>query len=194
MKNQKKTKLLLIAAVFITSTLSSCRDEIEVFQIERIPTFSFSYDNLTTQYADEVNFFQGKVVVHYYDDGSSEVFSRYLITANGTNTAGNGFTVNIEFDTVKDGDFIGIYRPQYEKTVGGIYSFNYVEKVTGNTYKSYDLDPLTLGDDFIRVERQNMEEKLVLGDFFTKLQYDQKPEEKIFFYQGTFKDLSYVLQ
>lgn len=193
MKNQIKIILLLITAVFIT-TLSSCRDEIEVFQIERIPTFSFSYDNLTTQYADEVNFFQGKVVVHYYDDGSSEVFSRYLITANGTNTAGNSFTVNIEFDTVKDGDFIGIYRPQYEKTVGGIYSFNYVEKVSGNTYKSYDLDPLTLGDDFIRVERQNMEEKLVLGDFSAKLQYDQNPEEKIIFYQGTFKDLSYVLQ
>jgi hypothetical protein len=56
------------------------------------------------------------------------------------------------------------------------------------------LDPLSLGDDFIRVERQNMEEKLVLGDFSAKLQYDQDPEEKMIFYQGTFKDLSYVLQ
>jgi hypothetical protein len=194
MKNPLKTKLLLILAVFSTTLLSSCRDEIEVFQISRIPTFSFSYDNLTKQYAELVNFYHGKTVVHYYDDGSSEVYSRYLISANGTNTAGKSFTVNIEFDTVKDGEFIGIYRPQYEKSVGGIYSFNYVEKVSGNTYKSYDLDPLSLGDDFIRVERQNKDEKLVLGDFFAKVQHDQNPEEKIIFYQGTFKDLSYVLQ
>jgi hypothetical protein len=194
MKNPLKTKLMLILAVFITTLLSSCRDKIEVFQITRIPTFSFSYDNLTSQYADEVDFYKGKTVIHYYDDGSSEVLNRYLITANGTNTAGRSFTVNIEFDTVKDGEFIGIYRPQYQKSVGGIYSFNYVEKVSGNTYKSYDLDPSSLGDDFIRVERQNMDEKLVLGDFFAKVQQDQNPNEKIIFYQGIFKDLSYVLQ
>lgn len=194
MKNPFKTKMLLITAVFITAMLSSCRDEIEVFQIERLATFSFSNDNLTTQYADEVNFFQGKTVVHYYDDGSSEVFNRYLITANGNNTAGNSFTVNIEFDLVKDGDFIGIYHPQYEKSVGGIYSFNYLEKVSGNTYKSYDLDPSSLEEDFIRIERQNIDEKLVLGDFFAKLQNDPNPEEKIIFYEGTFKDLSYELE
>jgi hypothetical protein len=194
MKSPLKTKLLLILTIFSTTLLSSCRDEIEVFQITRIPTFSFSNDNLNIIYADQVNFFQGKTVVYYYDDGSSELFNRYLITANGTNTAGHSFTVNIEFDTVNDGDFIGIYRPQYEKSVGGIYSFNYVEKVSGNTYKSYDLDSASLGDDYIRVERQNKDEKLVLGDFFAEVQYDQNPEEKIIFYQGTFKDLSYVLQ
>jgi hypothetical protein len=193
MKHQFKTKLLLIMAVFITTTFSSCRDEIEVFQIERIPTFSFSYDNLTKQYAEKVSFFQGKVVVHYFDDGSSEVYNRYLITANGINTAGNAFTVNIEYDLVKDGNFIGIYKPIYEKSVGGIYSFNYVEQV-GNSYKSYDLDPSGLGDDFIRVERQNTEEKIVLGDFFAKLQRDIDTNEKITLYEGTFKDLSYVLE
>jgi hypothetical protein len=193
MKNLFKTKLLLIAAVLISITLSSCRDEIEVFQISRIPTFSFSNDNLTKQYAEKVSLFQGKVVVHYYDDGSSEVFNRYLVTAVGTNTAGNEFTVNIEFDLVKGSNFIGIYRPEYQKGYGGMYSFNYVEKV-GNTYKSYDLDSLSLADDFVRIERQNVEEKLVLGDFFAKLQRDQNPDEKIIFYEGTFKDLSYVLE
>jgi len=193
MKNPLKTKLLLILAVFSTTLLSSCRDEIEVFEIARIPTFSFSNDNLTKQYAEQVNLFQGKTVIHYYDDGSSEVFNRYLVTATGTNTAGNAFTVNIEFDLIKGSNFIGIYRPEYKKGYGGMYSFNYVEKV-GNTYKSYDLDPLSLGDDFVRVERQNLDEKLVLGDFFAILQRDQNPEEKIIFYEGTFKDLSYVLE
>lgn len=193
MKNLFKTKLLLITAVFIITTVSSCRDEIEVFQIERIPTFSFSYDNLTKQYAEKVNFFQGKVVVHYYEDGSSEVYNRYLITADGTNSAGNTFTVNIEFDLVKDGNFIGIYRPKYEKSVGGIYSFNYVEK-SGNTYKSYDLDSAGISDDFIRIERQNADEKLVLGDFFAKLQRDVDPNEKLTFYEGSFKDLKYVVE
>jgi len=193
MKNPLKTKLLLILAVFSTTLLSSCRDEIEVFEIARIPTFSFSNDNLTKQYAEQVNLFQGKVVIHYYDDGSSEVFNRYLVTATGTNTAGNAFTVNIEFDLIKGTNFIGIYRPEYKKGYGGMYSFNYVEKV-GNTYKSYDLDTLSLADDFVRVERQNLDEKLVLGDFFAKLQRDQNPEEKIIFYEGTFKDLSYVLE
>jgi hypothetical protein len=188
-----KTKLLLLIAVSSFTLLSSCRDEIEVFQIERVPTFSFSNDNLTTQYAEQVNLYRGKTVVHYYDDGSSEVLNRTLITAKGINTAGNSFTVNIEFDLYDDGDLIGIYRPGYQKSVGGIYSFNYVEK-EGNTYKSYDLDPSGLADDFIRIERQNMEEKLVLGDFFGKLQRDVNPEEKITFYQGTFKDLVYVLQ
>jgi hypothetical protein len=193
MKSSFKTKMLLILAVFSTLLLSSCRDEIEVFEIARVPTFSFSNDNLNTQRAEKVNLFQGKTVVHYYADGSSEVFNRYLVTAAGKNTAGNEFTVNIEFDLIKGTNFIGIYRPEYKKGYGGMYSFNYVEKA-GNTYKSYDLDSLSLGDDFVRIERQNMEEKLVLGDFFAKLQNDQKPEEKITFYQGTFKDLSYVLE
>jgi hypothetical protein len=188
-----KLKAKLILMILVTTILSGCRDEIEVFQIERIPTFSFSNDNLTTQYAEQVNLYRGKTVVHYYDDGSSEVLNRTLITAKGINTAGNSFTVNIEFDLYDDGDLIGIYRPGYQKSVGGIYSFNYVEK-EGNTYKSYDLDPSGLADDFIRIERQNMEEKLVLGDFFGKLQRDVNPEEKITFYQGTFKDLVYVLQ
>jgi hypothetical protein len=191
MKHQLKAKLILM--ILVTTILSGCRDEIEVFQIERIPTFSFSNDNLTTQYAELVNLYRGKTVVHYYDDGSSEVLNRTLITAKGINTAGNSFTVNIEFDLYDDGDLIGIYRPGYQKSVGGIYSFNYVEK-EGNTYKSYDLDPSGLADDFIRIERQNMEEKLVLGDFFGKLQRDVNPEEKLTFFQGTFKDLVYVLQ
>jgi len=193
MKNLFKTKLLLILLVFSTILLNSCRDEIEVFEINRIATFSFSNDNLTTQYAEKVDLFQGKTVVHYYDDGSSEIFNRFLVTAEGNNTAGNSFTVNIEFDLIKGSNFIGIYRPEYKKGYGGMYSFNYVEK-SGNTYKSYDLDSLGLSDDFVRIERQNMEEKLVLGDFFAKLQNDQNPEEKIIFYEGTFKDISYVLE
>ena len=194
MKYPFKTKLLLILAVFSSALLSSCRDDIEVYNIQRVPVFSFSTDNLNTQFADAVNFYPGKTIVHYYDDGSSEVFQRFLLTANGTNATGNSFTINIELDLIKDGTFIGIYRPQYEKTVGGIYSFNYLEKVSGSTYKSYDLDPATLGDVFCRVERQNMEEKLVLGDFFAQLQNDQNTNEKIVFYQGSFKDISYVVQ
>jgi len=193
MKHFLKIRPLLLLMVLTMFLLSSCRDEIEVFQITRIPTFSFSNDNLTKQYAEKVSLFQGKVVVHYYSDRSSEVFNRYRVTATGKNTAGNEFTVNIEFDVVTGASFIGIYRPEYQKGFGGMYSFNYVEKA-GNTYKSYDLDPAGFGDDFVRVERQNMEEKLVLGDFFAKLQRDVNPAEKIIFYEGTFKDLSYVLE
>jgi hypothetical protein len=193
MKKLYHSKLLLITLLFSATLLNSCRDEIEVFQIARIPTFSFSNDNMNTQRAEKVNLFQGKTVIHYYTDGSSEVFNRYLVTAAGKNTAGNEFTVNIEFDLVKGTNFIGTYRPEYKKGYGGLYSFNYVEKA-GNTYKTYDLDSLSLGDDFVRVERQNMEEKLVLGDFFAKLQNEKNPEEKITFYEGTFKDLSYVLE
>lgn len=193
MKKLYHSKLLLITLLFSATLLNSCRDEIEVFQIARIPTFSFSNDNMNTQRAEKVNLFQGKTVIHYYSDGSSEVFNRYLVTAAGKNTAGNEFTVNIEFDLVKGTNLIGTYRPEYKKGYGGLYSFNYVEKA-GNTYKTYDLDSLSLGDDFVRVERQNMEEKLVLGDFFAKLQNEKNPEEKITFYEGTFKDLSYVLE
>jgi hypothetical protein len=193
MKNSFKTKLLLITLLFSAALLNSCRDEIEVFEIARVPTFSFSNDNMNTQRAEQTNVFQGKTVVHYYSDGSSEVFTRYLLTATGINTAGNGFAVNIEFDLVKGSNFIGTYRPEYKKGYGGMYSFNYVEKA-GNTYKSYNLDSLSLTDDFVRVERQNMEEKLLLGDFFAKLQNDNNPVEKIIFYEGTFKDLSYVLE
>jgi hypothetical protein len=194
MKYQLKTKLLLIIAVFSTALLSSCRDDIEVYNIQRLPVFSFSSDNLNKIFADAVYFYPGKTIIHYHNDGSSEVFKRFLLTANGTNASGNEFTVNIEIDLVNDGTYIGIYRPQYEKTVGGIYSFNYVEKVSGNTYKSYDLDPASLGDVYLRVERQNMEEKLVLGDFFAQLQNDQNAAEKLVFYQGSFKDISYVIQ
>jgi hypothetical protein len=193
MRNPFTQKLLLIVALLCTVVLTSCRDKIEVAQIERVATFSFSYDNLTKQFAENAYFFQGKTVLHEYEDGSSELFTRYLLTASGINDAGNTYSINIEFDLVNDGTYIGIYRPQYEKGIGGIYSFNYLENVSGN-YKSYDLDPASIGEIYFRVERQNMEEKLVLGDFYAKLQNDKKPEEKIIFYEGTFKDISYVLE
>ncbi|MBK6285601.1 MAG: hypothetical protein IPF54_25675 [Draconibacterium sp.] len=128
MKGLLKSKLLLILAVFSTLLLSSCRDEIEVFQITRIPAFSFSNDNLTTQYAEKVNFFQGKVVLHSYDDGSSEVYNRYLLAAEGINKSGNSFTVNIEFDVVKGTNYIGIYRPGYQKVMA-VYTVSIMSKI-----------------------------------------------------------------
>lgn len=193
MKQTLKASVLLLLVALIPFLLSSCRDKIEVARIERVATFSFSYDNLTTQFAENVSFFQGKTVVHEYTDGSSELFNRYLLTASGINKAGNTFSINIEFDLVKDGTYIGIYRPQYEKGIGGIYSFNYIENFSG-TYKSYNLDPASVGEIFFRIERQNLEEKLILGDFYAQLQNDKNPTEKIIFYKGTFKDIYYVLE
>ena len=191
MKYKVKGMLFMLIAVLSAILLNSCRDELEVYKIQRIGVFSFSNDKLNTQYAEAVHFYQGKSVLHYYGDGSSELLSRVLLTADGINTAGNSFTVNIELDVVKDGDFIGIYKPQYEKHLGGIHTFNYLEKITDSTYKSYNLDPAAIEYAFMRIERQNMEEKLILGDFFASMQNDQESAEKLIFFEGTFKDIYY---
>lgn len=51
MKHQYKPKLLLLIAVFSATLLSGCRDEIEVYNIQRLGVFSFSNDILNTQLA-----------------------------------------------------------------------------------------------------------------------------------------------
>lgn len=185
--------ILLLFGVTFVLMLGSCRDELEIYKIERDGVFSYSIDDITTQFANNVNFFQGKTVVHTFDDGQVRVYTRYLLEARGKNTAGKNVIFDIEFDLINTSDYIGIYRPVYEPAVGGIYSFNYLVETSTNQYESYNLDPEFIASDFFRVERQNKNEKLILGDFRAHLRNDKNPDIKIVFYEGNFKDISYAL-
>lgn len=185
--------LLFFMGVFTLLLLSACRDELEIYKIDREGVFSYSTNDITKEYANNVHFFQGKTVVHQFDDGMSKVYTRYLLEAKGINAAGKKVIFNIEFDIVNTGNYIGIYYPECEVTKGGIYAFNYLVETAAGQYESYNLDPGYYANDYFRVERQNMEERLILGDFRAHLQSDKNPDVKIVFYEGTFKDISYAL-
>jgi hypothetical protein len=177
--------LLLALAVFL---LNSCRDDIEVYKIKRLGVLSFSTDSLNTQYAAKVNFLKGIKTLYYYSPDNQVMYTRYLMEATGVNPeSGKDFILNIEFDLTVDGSYIGIFRPQYDIAMGGIHKINYIENNV-----SYNMDTAYLSENYFRVERQNQEEKLVLGDFFAKLINDRPPYDKIVFYQGTFKDITYA--
>lgn len=190
----KQIRGCLLLLIFALSALSSCKDEVELFKIIRVPAFTFSFDNLNKQSATQVNFYQGKKALHSYPTGVSELYTRYLMQVAGTNTAGKKYTISIELDLLKQDSYVGIYKPTYVIGVGGIYSFNYLEEVSPGSYKSYNVDPLSPDQPYFRIQKQNMEEKLILGDFLAKLQNDQNPSEKITFYQGTFNDIFYGAQ
>jgi hypothetical protein len=194
MKKLLMRKIFLLLMIASATWLSSCKDQLEIYHIERLGFLSFSTDNLNTQIATDVKYYQGKTTLYYYSAAKSELLTRYLLDVKGTNSSGKNYTLNIEFDVIPTKSFIGIYRTEYQETIGGIHSFTYLEEVSPKIFKSYNLDPDFLKEDFVRVKLQNTQEKLILGDFFAKLRNDQDPADKIVFYQGTFKDISYELQ
>lgn len=171
--------------------LTSCRDKIEKFEIERLSSLSFTTDGLNIQYADETQFYKGKVALHIYDDGSSELFNRYLLEAIGKTPEGKNMIIDIEFDIPNDTSYIGIYAPVYKPQYGGIYSFSYLKETSPGVWESYNLDTSDLSSTFFRIKRQNVNEKLILGDFLAKLQSDKDSSVKIVLFDGVFKDISY---
>ena len=180
----------VILLIFIV-ILSSCRDKIEKFEIERLSSLSFTTDGLNIHYADETQFYKGKVALHLYDDGSSELFNRYLLEAIGKTTEGNNLIIDIEFDIVSDTSYVGLYTPIYQPLSGGIYSFSYLKETSPGVWESYNLDTSDLSSTYFRIKRQNVEEKLILGDFLAKLQNDKDSSVKIVLFDGVFKDISY---
>jgi hypothetical protein len=182
----------LLAFFVLSLLLSSCRDKVDLFQIERQGTLSFSTDNIVTQHADEVHFYKGKQVLFYYAPDTSEFYTRYLLEARGKDDKGADVTLSFEIDFLIDQDYIGVYRPSYEYNLGGIFSINLLNMDSTGYFKSYSLDPEFLADDYLQIERQSQDEKLILGKFFARLVCEQDPAEKLTLYQGIFKDISYA--
>jgi hypothetical protein len=177
--------------LFVIFTLSSCRDKIEKFEIERLSSLSFTTDGLSIQYADKTQFYKGKVALHLYNDGSSELLNRYLLEAIGKTPEGKNMIIDIEFDIYTDTSYVGIYTPVYQPQYGGIYSFSYLKETSSGVWESYNLDKSDLSSTFFRIKRQNVNEKLILGDFLAKLQSDKDSSVKIVLFDGVFKDISY---
>ena len=182
--------LLMVLTISLLSF--SCRDKIEIFSIERLGIFSFSPDDIVTQFANDVKFYKGKQILYYYDSTTSELYTRYLLEARGTNNTGGKVIISIETDFITTNSYIGIFRPQYEINRGGIHSFNLLNEVSNGVYNSYNLDPDLLADTYFQVDRQNIDEKLILGKFVAKLRNDLDSTDKITLYQGTYKDISYA--
>jgi hypothetical protein len=190
----KRTRSYLLLIILVFAALGSCKNDLEFFKINRVPVFSFSWDNLNKETASDVAFSQGKNSLHYYPTGETVLYTRCLMQVNGTNQAGRKYIISVEFDLPTQESYVGIYRPTYTIGVGGIYSFSYLEEISTNVYKSYSLDPDALDSTYFRIQKQNQEEKLILGDFLAKLRNDQNPADKITFYQGIFNDIFYGAQ
>jgi hypothetical protein len=146
---------------------------------------------MNTQSASEVSFTKGKNVLHQYPTGETVLYTRLLMQVKGENAAGKRYIISIEFDLTEQDSYVGTYRPEYVLETGGIFSFGFLEETATNVYKSYSLDPAGQESTYFRVEKQNMEERLLLGDFSAKLQNDQNNAEKLNLYLGNFKDISY---
>lgn len=187
----KRNRVVMLSVILMVATIMSCKDKLELFNITRVPSFTFSLDNLNNQTGKEVVFTRGKSTLHYYPTGEVVLYNRCLMQVSGTTTAGKKFTVSIEFDLLKQDNYIGIYKPTYVPGVGGINSFAYLEETSANVYKSYNIDPEAIDAIYFRIQKQNQSEKLILGDFLAKLRNDQNPSDKIIFYQGTFNDIFY---
>lgn len=172
----------------------SCRDKIELFEVERLSSFSFTTDGINMQYADDTRFYKGKVVLHSYTDGSSELLTRFLLEATGKTPEGNNMIIDIEFDIQSDTSYVGIFTPDYQPSSGGIYSFSYLKETSPGVWDSYNLDSSDLSATYFRIKRQNLEEKLILGDFLAKLQSDKDSSVKIVLFDGIFKDISYSFE
>ncbi|MHC1777042.1 MAG: hypothetical protein AB9834_16700 [Lentimicrobium sp.] len=184
----RRSVLILVAYLMFTS----CRDKIDLFEIERQGTLSFSTDNIVTQHADDVHFYKGKQVLYYYDVDTYEFYNRYLLEARGKDDKGADVVLSIEIDFLIDQDYIGVYRPAYEYNLGGIYSINLLKIDSTGNFRSYSQDPGFLAEDYLQIEKQSQEEKLILGKFFFRLVCEQDPSEKLTLYQGIFKDIYYA--
>ena len=184
--------LQLFIVLAVSMLYYSCRDQVDLFQIQRQGTFSFSTDNLETLHADDVHFYKGKEVLFYYDSSTYEFYTRYLLEARGKDNVGAELIVSVEIDFLIDQDYIGVYRPEYQYNLGGMHSFSLINRDTLGNFKSYSLDPGFLAQDFLQIERQNKEEKLILGNFLARLVCEQDTTEKLTLFQGTFKDISYA--
>lgn len=183
------TFYLLVAV----SCLIACQNQVEEFSINRDGVFSYSRDTFTTEYANDVTFYKGASVVHVYSSLKSELYRRLLLEAKGLNQSGKKVIIDLTIDILPNdsGKYVGVYKTDYKYGFGGIYSFNLLEETAVGTYKSYSLDPAFLSEAFFQIERQNIEEQLLLGRFFAKLQNDQNSNEKLILYNGTFKDIHY---
>ena len=182
----------LLALTLLSLLAFSCRDKVDLFEIERQGTLSFSTDNIVTQHTDDVHFYKGREVLYYYDTDKYEFYTRYLLEARGTDNTGAEVILSIEADFIIDQDYIGVYRPGYEYNLGGIYSISLMNRDSLGNFKSYILDPEYLAEDYFHIERQSQEEKLILGGFFARLVCEQDSAEKLTLYQGIFKDISYA--
>jgi hypothetical protein len=196
-RNSVSHATLFMAGIFylvlVLSLFTSCQDQVETFSIYRSGVFSFSRDTFVTEFANDVTFYKGASVLHTYSSTNSQVYRRLLLEAKGLNKAGKNMIIDLTIDILPNdsGKYIGVYKTDYQVDFGGIYSFSFLEETTTGVYKSYSLDPAFLSEAFFQIERQNIEEQLLLGRFFAKLQNDQDSSEKLTLYNGTFKDIHY---
>ena len=61
--------LHVLTTIILIMTLFSCQDKFEIFEIQRLPVFSYSLDSLNQETADNISFYQGKTTIYEYDDG-----------------------------------------------------------------------------------------------------------------------------
>jgi hypothetical protein len=191
---QQSFAVVITFYLLVTATcLISCQNQVETFNVYRDGVFSYSRDTFITEYANDVIFYKGESVQHNYSPVKSEIYRRLLLEAKGLNQSGKKVIIDLTIDILPNdsGKYIGVYKTEYKIGFGGIHSFNLLEETAVGTYKSYSLDPAYLSEAFFQIERQNIEEQLLLGRFFAKLQNDQNSSEKLTLYNGTFKDIHY---
>ncbi len=186
----KKTTFPLL--IFMLVLLSwGCKDEVQSFSILRQPLVTFQTDTFTTQSTTNAIFYGGAAAIHVFPDiNAQRLFRRFILESSGRNSQGRDFWLQIEVDVVTNGQFIGVYRPEYNITLGGLHDLRYTIR-NGNSFTTYGLAPGS-NEAYAQVERQNNEESILRGIFAgTLINRTDTTQPGIELFNGTFIDIPY---
>ncbi len=182
--------LSLIALVVLI--LAGCRSEVQSFTILRQPLITFQTDTFSTISATNSTFSGGATSVHTYPDNTQQLLRRYVLESIGRNQLGQDFWLQMEVDIVTNGQFIGVYRPTYDRTIGGLNDVRYRVRQAGR-FVEYGLAPGSNAA-YVQVERQNVDERLIRGIFAaTLVNLTDTTQPDIELFTGTFVDITYAL-
>jgi len=168
----------------------SCRDNVQSFSILRQALVTFQTDTFATQTTTNALFYGGASSIHTFPDSTQRLFRRFVLESAGTNTQGQQFWLQIEVDIVANGQYIGLYRPNYSPTIGGLHDFRYTIR-EGSAFITYGLAPGS-NEAYAQVERQNNDEQILRGIFAaTLVNRSDTTQPGINIFNGTFIDIPF---
>mgnify|MGYP003454964520 FL=1 len=129
-------------------------------------------------------------MVKSFPDNTQRVFRRYVLESTGRNTQGRDFWLQIEVDIVVNGQYVGVYRPEYNPAIGGLHDMRYTIR-NGNNFITYGIAPGSNAA-YAQVERQNNDENILRGIFAgTLINRSDTTQPGIELFNGTFIDIPF---
>lgn len=193
MKQNMINRIATYVTVFILSALLSCKEEIEQFQIVRNGSMSFNVNGEEWK-ATNFSITKGPLVIKYTDKADAgSLFHQYSLTGQGKNPDNLNFQISLVFDIKEPDQLIGAYTTKFTNENGGLERVILNQETSNNSSQYTDFQFCTTPDSLatITVDKQHMEEQLVLGTFKANLCSTGATPTALSITNGSFKDISY---